>query len=163
MARKGARKQAERSQDRERVARARLDQLPEGLWKEIRLSASPKVRRVCDALIAKGSLSLADVAHLELFRVMDGLEVEREARERYEAERVRVAEGAKPDYTAPGLNAIRELRSVTLQERKHLRMVLIAMGPSLTANDMPVRVPEGFDLEGMQRKVDDLEDDEILS
>lgn len=144
MVRKGARRPANKGEDRARVARTKLDQIPAGLWRTMRLRAPREVREVVDALVARGNLSLADLRDLELWQAVEGMQIEMKARERYENERKRVESGGSPDYTAPGLNAISNLRVSALQSRKALRTVVLAMGPTLSANDRPVRLPEGM-------------------
>lgn len=144
MGRKGERRTANKGEDRARVARTKLDQIPAGLWRTMRLRASREVRDVVDALVARGNLSLIDLRDLELWQAVEGMEIERAARKRYEDERKRVESGAPADFSAPGLNAISNLRVSALQSRKALRTVVLAMGPTLSANDQPVRLPEGM-------------------
>jgi len=145
------------------VARTKLDQIPAGLWKTMRLRVDLEVREIVDALVSRGNLSLADLRDFELWQSVEGMIIERQARERYEAERKRVEDGGSPDYTAPGLNAISNLRVSALQSRKALRTVILAMGPQLTANDQPVRLPEGMTEPEMRARVALLEDDNIVN
>lgn len=147
-----------RHQDRERVARARLDRQPGGVWPLVRLMYPAAVRNVVDAMTERGGLSLADVANLELARQVDLLLLVRDAKKRYAA----AQRPGSLDHTAPGLNAIDGLQGAALQSNKHLRLVLLAMGPALSANDMPIVVPAGMDSEAMARILDGLEPSEIL-
>ncbi len=163
MGRKGERKAPSRAQDAARVARTKLDQIPAGLWRTLRLRADLEVREVVDAMVAAGNLSLTDLRDLELWQAVEGLQIERQARKRYDDERKRVEKGGEPDYTAPGLNAIANLRASALQSRKALRTVLLAMGPQLTANDQPVRLPVGMTEPEMRARVAGLDDDEIVN
>lgn len=116
-----------RGNDRERAQEAKAAQTsaaPE-VWDSVRSKYPPSVVEMADGLTDK-ALSFLDVMRLELldyFR-MDMLIA------KYLAE-------------PKGSTAVATLTSARLQSRKHLRHLVAAMGPSLSLNDLPVRLPEG--------------------
>ena len=57
---------------------------------------------------------------------------------------------------------VQGLVSIKLQCRKHIRQLKVLQGPALTANDQPVRIPEGLDSESIAAILDGLEPSEIF-
>jgi hypothetical protein len=45
---------------------------------------------------------------------------------------------------------------------KHMRSIAEAMGPQMSANDIPVRIPEGYDSASIAEILDGIEPSEIL-
>ena len=153
------RRTATRGQDRERVARVKLDSLPVGVWKETRSSYSPKVRAFVDGLVARGS-SLADLYALQAARFA-------EMRELFDGAvaKLRLAEatGDKDGSATPGARTFALYDACMARTLAAMASLKLSMGPALDANDMPVRLPIGMTDPEMNAVLATLEDDEILS
>lgn len=155
-----AREQTKRHQDRERVARQKLDALPRGTWKEERLRYQPAVRKFVDGMIARG-VSLADIYALQAarYRAMEML-FDEALGERRKA----MVDGSLPNgSTAPGATTLCAYDHAMTQSLKHMRMVAVEMDVATDVGDQPTRVPEGYDLEGMKAKAAEHPDDEIMN
>lgn len=180
-----------RHQDRERVQRARLDQIPAGLWKRIRLKFPREVREFVDQLAA-GGVKLLDILHLEaaagrgVQALIDEAKAERAqasaarkahdklaakvARMRREKQKVDAKTEEKLEelsaalnYEAPGLRSIGALESTALQSRKHMRVIAEAIGPGLGPTDQPAPLPAGYTRETMQERASKRPPDEIMN
>lgn len=149
------RRAPEKQHDRERVARMKLDQIPNGLWKQIRLRFPAKIRAIVDH-VASSKMSLADLLALE------SAEHERLNAMMEEAQAKR-DDGASGGANAVGFKTLAALASVQLQSRKHLRTIILSMGPGIDQRDQPVEVPAGYTLPEMATKAESTDDDEIVN
>ena len=101
-----------------------------GLWSSLRDSYPPDVRRVVDAVAARGGLSLAD---LELIELAEHERLLRIVDEQREAE---LADGKSRAVAVSGLMSVR------LQSRKHMRVIRQALSPISTPGDTRPMVPK---------------------
>jgi len=112
------------------------------LWDLARANYRPTVRTFVDELMRRNRIELDDLIFMEF------------------AEHAELAA-----YLAtPGIDSkrIREaLASTMLQSRKQMARLLVARGPIGGVNDVPVRVPDGLDLESLTRTPD--EGDDVLA
>ncbi len=144
------RKNPTKAHDRERVARAKLDQIPAGLWREMRLDYPAEVRRKGDAQAARGVLSLADVQALEV------------AEHAYIWTLMQLILAERHEEGAAGFSTLIKYLAARKQCRNHMRLMSMSMGPQLTANDQPVLLPEGMDEQQIIDRVKARKTDEII-
>lgn len=83
--------------------------------------------------------------------------------EAIDRQRKAIAEGVKDGTQLPGSKTFTKYDHAITQSLKHMRTICLAMGPQLTANDQPVRLPEGMTEPEMFARIAELEDDEIMS
>ena len=130
-----------------------------GMWAATRLRYPAKVRRWVDAMVT-GKASLMDVAGHAFGRflmtedLIDEVKAERKAARSGDGER---------DHEAPGLRSITLLEAVAARYLDQWRQIVNAMGPALTANDQPVRLPIGMTEPEMRARVAALEEQEIIN
>lgn len=133
-----------RGNDREQRQKSRLDHQVDA-WDEVRRRYPPEVVAMVDG-IADRSLTYADIQRLELL-------------DYFRLDMLIAKYLAEPKSGT----AVTALQSVRLQSRKHMRVIIAAQGPALTANDLPVRLPIGMTEPELRAAVAEILDDEILS
>lgn len=150
---KVARQAATRADDRARVAREEHDATPAGVWASVRDRYDDTTRAIVDG-IARNGLTLADVLMLEVAE-----------HQRLSKSIEKVLSEIEKDSGAVGHKTLAALCSVQLQGRKHMRTILLSMGPGLTVNDMQVDLPTAADMALLREAREELDSggDEILS
>ena len=112
------------------------------LWDLARPNYRPTTRAFVDELMRRNRVELDDLIFLEF------------------AEHAEL--GAYLGEPGKDSKRLREsLSSTMLQSRKQLARLLVARGPIGGVNDVPVRVPDGLDLESLTREPD--EGDDVLA
>lgn len=147
-----------RGQDRERVAKQRLDQVPAGLWRDVRLEHRREVRDFVDRIAARGA-SLIDLYHLQAVVLRDAVLLLRAETARRDKA---LAEDEKDHSKIPGAKTLTAYMHSITQSLKNMKSLAEAMGPQMTQNDLPVRIPEGLDSESIAAILDGLEPSEIF-
>lgn len=147
-----------RGQDRERVQKQRLDQIPAGAWRDTRLEYPPEVRSFVDRLASRGA-ALVDLYMMQAAVFRDAVLLFRDEKRRREEA---LARQERDHSQIPGAKTLTAYQHSMTQSLKHMRQIAELMGPQLTANDMPVRIPEGMDSESISAILDGLEPSEIL-
>lgn len=132
MARKTKTTKRTRSNDRAAVQRERSNAV--SFWESMRERFAPELQQLGDT--AAERMTLRDLRALE---VAELVELDRALE------------------TTTSTKARWKLINAKMQSRKNLAALVIADGGALDLNNMPVRVPIGFDLEGMQAAVDELD------
>ena len=153
------RRSPSRGQDRERVARVKLDALPVGVWKDTRSSYTPKVRAFVDGLVARGS-SLADLYALQAARFAEMRELWNGAVAKLHAAE---ASGSKAGDATPGARTFALYDACMARTLSAMASLKLSMGPAMDLNDQPVRLPIGMSEPEMNAVLATLEEDEILS
>lgn len=147
-----------RAQDRQRAAKQKLDQLPAGVWREVREESPAPVREFVDLVAVRGA-SLADVYLLQAMVFREAW-VQHAAAAKMRADALARNE---TDHTRiPGATTIGAYQHSMTQALKHMRQIAELMGPSLTSTEMPVRIPEGLDSDSIAAVLDGIEPSEIL-
>ena len=119
---------------------------PEDAWRAIKGALDAETVAIVDGIVE--GFTWGDLLRLELY------------------EHMRIDKAIRYFLRKPGQSStlVHSLASVKLQCRKHVRVIMREMGPALGLPDQPVRVPDGYDLEGMRQKVDEAgDDDEIMN
>lgn len=150
---KVTRQAATRADDRARVAREEHDATPVGVWASVRDRYDETTRSIVDGIASNG-LTLADVLMLEVAE-----------HQRLSKSIDRVLSEIEKDTGSVGHKTLAALCSVQLQGRKHMRTILLSMGPGLTVNDMQVDLPTAADMALLREAREELDSggDEILS
>jgi hypothetical protein len=141
------RKYSKRSEDKARVMRDKHDQTPKNLWEAMRDRYPEETQAMVDA--AADGMTLKDLIQLELAEHERLSAILADAHER-------IIQGGEL-----GHKTLASICSVQLQSRKNLRVLVMASGPALSMNTMPVVVPEGLSVQELRDF--DFEADDILS
>lgn len=146
---KGAARQRTRSNDREAEQAKRNEQAQsealtaDEAWAKIRANFDGETVAVVDALIGKG-FGLPELLRLELY------------------EHQRIDKAIRHFLKKPQSSTlVHSLASVKLQCRKHLRVIMQAMGPALRTGDLPVVLAAGMTERELLSDGDS--DDEIIN
>lgn len=122
---------------------------PPTAWQRVRLRYPDDVREVVDAMVASGGLSLADIEAIEY------------------AEHTMIQRDLEEDRAngTPNLVARKDMASLALQCRKHLRTIRLAMSPIQTPNTMKHQQPASVAERRARRKAPDRTDtgDELVN
>lgn len=150
---KKSRDSATRSDDKARVMRENADNTPAGVWAAVRRRYEPRTRALVDKVAEQG-ITLADVLTLEMAE-----------HDRLSRSIERVLKEIESDTGSVGHKTLAALCSVHLQTRKHMRTLLLSMGPGLSVNEMTVELPSAADMALLREAREDLDSggDEILS
>lgn len=141
------RNQSTKSNDKARVMREKNEQTPKNLWAAMRNRYPAETQAMVDA--AADGMTLKDLIQLELAEHERLSAILADAHER-------IIEGGEL-----GHKTLASICSVQLQSRKNLRVLVLASGPALSTNTMPVVVPEGLSVQELRDF--EFEADDILS